>query len=235
MKNQKSLIYIVNNYPVGFPTDRIKRIEDIIKKDYPQIELISIHFSQLKLKLIKESDGFILSGSNYNVSDFYKNNSLRKRYQLESKLIKKVNKTPILAICFGFHLVAYNFNGRVLRMNNIDKGDRIISLSIKKKDELIFENKIYVNIHHLDYVLPEDSHIKKNFEILSKAEIDDFRTIQYMHHIKKPIFASQFHPETHHLNYYYTNINDEKLVNKAKKNGEEIIKNFIEFCIQRDS
>jgi len=232
VSNKKKKICLINNYSSSSPTDRIERIVNIIQEKNPNIEIKTVPYCQIDFKLLKTSIGLILSGSNLNVSEFYNDKGLEKKFRSELKLIQKANQKPILAICYGLHLTAFAFKGNVQRMNISSRGNRIISISLKKTDELIPYSKIPVNISHRDYISPDDSNIQKNFDIIATLEIKGFKAIQYMRHIKRPIFSVQFHPETHNINYNYSDIYDKKIINKTLTIGEEIINNFVLLCNQ---
>jgi len=232
VSNNKKKICLIDNYSSSFQTERIERIVNIIQEKNPNIELKTVPYSQIDFKLLKTSIGLILSGSNLNVSEFYNNKDFEQKFRLELKLIQKAKQKPILAICYGFHLTAFAFKGKIQRIKIPSRGSKIISISLKKADELIPYSKIPVNIHHRDYISPDDSNIQKNFDIIATSEIDGFKVIQYMRHHKRPIFSVQFHPETQNINYNYSDIYDKKIINKTMTIGEEIINNFVLLCNQ---
>jgi len=225
-------ICLINNYSSSSPTDRIERMVNIIQEKNPNIELKTVPYSQIDFRLLKTSIGLILSGSKFNVSEFYNDKGLEKKFRSELKLIQKAKQKPILAICYGLHLTALAFKGKVQRKEIPSRGSRIISISLKKTDELIPYSKIPINISHHDYISPDDSNIQKNFDIIATSEINGFKAIQYMRHKKRPIFSVQFHPETHNINYNYSGIYDKKIINKTMTIGEEIINNFVLLCNQ---
>ena len=229
---QNNLIYIIDNFSVDFQTDRQKNLVEIFRQKIPQCSVKVIHYSQVGIEILKSCKGIILTGSEINVSEFYGNKVLRKRFKSVLKIIKKAKNIPILAICYGFHLTGFAFNGKVYRMNIPHDGGRIIPLVLNKTDELILHNEITVDIQHRDYILPDDVKIQRKFEILATKVLNGYNTIQYMRHINRPIYSVQFHPETHLANYTYRNQDDEEIIKEAKQCGEEIIINFANICNQ---
>ena len=221
---------LIDNYSQSSQTDRIERIKTIIKDCKVKSESKVIHFTQLKPEAVHGCVGIILSGSELNVSEFYHNEKLKGKFETQLDLIKKNCQIPILAICFGFHLVAYAYGARVSRMRIPGLGGRIIFILSKKTDEIITQKNFPVNAHHLDFVSSNDSTIQKNFEVLCASKAFGYNIIQYMKHIDKPIYALQFHPETHYPQNFPPSSTDERITNKTRMLGEEIIENFIWLC-----
>ncbi|TFG05693.1 MAG: hypothetical protein EU539_09020 [Promethearchaeota archaeon] len=176
----------------------------------------------------------MLSGSSFDVSDFYYNDKLKRRFTPEIDFIKESNEIPILGLCFGHQLIAYSFGAQVCRMGYSRLSGSIIFILLKKTDELISKKNIPVNVHHLDFVSPNDMKIRENFEIVSISRNMGYRIIQYMRHLSKPVFSIQFHPETHDPYYFHPNLFDEKIAAKTRTIGEEIIENFIWRCIYEE-
>ncbi len=229
---QNNLIYIIDNFSVDFQTDRQKNLVEIFRQKIPQCSVKVIHYSQVGKEILKSCKGIILTGSEINVSEFYGNKVLRKKFKSVLKIIKKAKNIPILAICYGFHLTGFAFNGKVYRMNIPHDGGRIISLMVDNIDRLILHNEILVDIQHRDYILINDVKIQKKFDIIATKVLYGFNTIQYMRHINRPIYSVQFHPETHLTNYKYRNEDDDEIIKKTKQHGEEIIINFANICTQ---
>lgn len=227
---EKNKILLIDNYSRGLPTDRITRIEAIINNCIAEVELKTIHFTQFKREMVENYAGIILSGSELNVSSFYYDERLRKKFKPQLDLIQQSNQTPILALCFGFHLVAYASGAQISRMRLLGLNGRIIFILLKEKDELITQKNIPVNVHHLDFVSPNDCKVQKNFDIISTSRTIGYRMVQYMKHHEKPIFALQFHPETHNPYYFHPSIFDERIAEKTRTIGEKIIENFIWMC-----
>lgn len=223
-------ILLIDNYSRGFPTDRITRIETIIKESIAEVEFETVHFTHIKPKMVENYSGIILSGSELDVSSFYYDEKLKKKFNDQLALIQNNNQIPILALCFGFHLVAYAFGGQISRMRILGLGGRIIFILVKKTDELVTHKNIPVNVHHMDFVSPNDCKIQKNFEILSTSRTIGYNMVQYMKHKKRSIFALQFHPETHNAYYFHPSVFDERIANKTRTVGQEIIENFLWFC-----
>ncbi|MFX0021558.1 MAG: hypothetical protein ACFE9S_04480 [Candidatus Hermodarchaeota archaeon] len=232
-KEEKDQIILIDNYSRALPTDRITRLESIINNCLAEVELRTIHFSQFKQEMVEDCIGIILSGSELNVSSFYYDDRLKKRFKPQLELIQNTDKIPIFALCFGIHLVAYAFGAQISRMRLVGLGGRIIFIILKETDELITQKNIPVNVHHLDFVSPNDCKIQQKFNIICTSRTMGYRMIQYMKHNEKPIFALQFHPETHNPYYFHPNLFDERITEKTRIIGEKIIENFIWMCSYR--
>ena len=205
-------------------------METIIRDCIANIDSKTIHYSKFNQKLADKAIGVILSGSNLNVSDFYFNKRLRKYFSPQLDFIKENNNTPILGLCFGFHLVGYAYGAQVCRIRIPRFGGRIVFIQLKKTDDIITKQNIPVNAHHRDFLSPNDCIIRKKFDILSTYNIREYRTVQYMKHKNKPIYSLQFHPETHSPNYFNPDLFDERITTKTRIVGQEIIENFIWMC-----
>ncbi len=226
-------ILLIDNYSYGFPTDRIKRIETIVNDCMADVTLKIIHYSQFNYESAKNYIGIVLSGSDLNVSSFYYHNKLKKRFEEELKLIRCIEQTPILAICFGIHLVAYTYGAQVCRMRIPGLVGDIIFLVIKETDVLITHLNFPVDLHHRDFVSPNDCEVQKNFDIKSISRTKGYRIVQYMSHKSKPIYSIQFHPETHNPLYFHSGLFDERIINKVRIIGKEIIENFLWMCLYK--
>ncbi|MFX0035782.1 MAG: hypothetical protein ACFE9I_09095 [Candidatus Hermodarchaeota archaeon] len=230
-KNENvSQILLIDNYSRGFPTDRITRIETIINDCIAPVELKTVHFTQFKKEMIEDYIGIILSGSELNVSSFYYDDKVKRKFKAQLEVIQETDQIPILALCFGFHLVGYAFGAQISRMGLFGLGGRIVFILLKETDELITQKNIPVNVHHLDFISPNDCKIQKNFNIVSISRTLGYRIVQYMKHYDKPIFAVQFHPETHNPYYFHSSLFDERIEEKTRTTGERIIENFIWMC-----
>jgi GMP synthase-like glutamine amidotransferase len=180
--------------------------------------------------MAKDYLGIIISGSELNVSSFYYDERIKKKFIAQLELLRQTNQIPILALCFGFHLTAYAYGAQISRMRLLNLGGRIIFILLEDTDELISQKNIPVNVHHLDFVSPNDCKIQENFNIISKSRTIGYKMVQYMKHREKPIFGLQFHPETHNAFFYHPSLFDERIAEKTRITGEKIIENFIWMC-----
>lgn len=226
--SEKNLIYIIDNYSSKANNGRVTHLQEIFREKIPHINARIIHYSQVSLELLNSGIGIILTGSKINVSEFSTNSILRNNYDLVLKLIEKAKNVPILAICYGLHLTGFVFNAKIQRMNISHSGGRIISLSLKNSDELIPYKQIMVDVQHRDYISPDDTNIRKKFDIIATKELYGYNTIQYMRHLERPIYSIQFHPETEFK--IYKDQYSEEVVKNAENIGEEIIINFAKIC-----
>ncbi len=231
--NNINKMLLIDNYSGNPSTDRIERIEAIVGDCKAKVILKTIHFSQFKPNMAENYMGIIMSGSESNVSSFYYDEPLCKKFKPQLELIRNTEQIPILAICFGLHLVAYAFGAQVGRMGLKGLGGRIIFILIDRTDELLGYKNIPVNAHHLDFVSPNDCIIQKKFQILSTSRTAGYKIVQYMKHIDKPIFSLQFHPEAHNRLQFLPKPIDGGIANKTRVIGQEIIENFISICLNK--
>lgn len=229
-EDEDNQILLIDNYSYGFPTDRIQRIETIVNESMADVKIKVVHYSQFEHESANHYIGYILSGSDLNVSSFYYNFKIKKRFEEVLKLIRNTKETPMLAICYGIHLVAYAFGAQVCRMRIPGLGGNVIFLVLKQTDLLITHKNIPVDVHHRDFVSPNDCEIQSNFDIKAISRTKGYKIVQYMSHKSKAIYAIQFHPETHNPLYFHSGLFDERIIDKARVIGKELIENFIWNC-----
>jgi len=92
---KKNQLLLIDNYSRGIPTDRILRIETIINDCLAPVELKTIHFTQFKKEMIEDCIGIILSGSESNVSSFYYDEKLKKKFKAQLEIIQETDQIPI--------------------------------------------------------------------------------------------------------------------------------------------
>ena len=112
---------------------------------------------------------------------------------------------PVLGLCYGLHLIAQRFNGKIGKSTRREYG--ITSVRIKKSDK-IFEGlnrEQTVWMSHGDKVL----NLPESFEVLASSENCRYASFRY-----ENMYALQWHPEVVHT-----------------ENGMEMLRNFIfEIC-----
>jgi GMP synthase-like glutamine amidotransferase len=106
-------------------------------------------------------------------------------YDDEMKFIRVCNK-PILGICMGFEIIASSFGAKVDEMKEEIKGFKQLKTTKAGK-----------NYFKKDSLRQYEAHkwrvrgAPKGFEVLARSETG----IEVIKHKKRPIFATQFHPE----------------------------------------
>ncbi len=156
-------------------------------------EIFNHDISLLKLKE-ENVKGIILSGGPSSVYD--KSSPSLNLDLLDSGI-------PILGVCYGLQLLLYKTGGTISKGEIGEYGHSIIK---QENENILFQDipsQINVWMSHTDKV----KELTNDWEILA---ISKNKIISSIRHIKKPIFAVQFHPEVTHTEY-----------------GEQIISNFL--------
>ncbi len=127
--------------------------------------------------------------------------------------LKKIDVgIPILGICYGMHLIARWFGGKIECAKVGEYGFTKIRL---EKESLLFNDcpkEFIVWMSHRNSVVG----IPKDFELLSLSESNHIAAMQ---HKEREIYALQFHPEVKHTEY-----------------GLQILKNFaFEMCKEKSN
>jgi len=147
----------------------------------------------------KRVDGLVLSGGAPRIG-------LQKELGNCREYLEKAD-FPILGICAGHQFIAQFFGGKIKPSKIPEFGKN--ELTLVKEDNALFKGvpkKSIVWESHNDEV----GKLPKDFEVLGKSKNCK---IQAMHHMKKPFYGLQFHPEVEHTEC-----------------GELIFKNFIGIC-----
>ncbi len=134
----------------------------------------------LSLPIQKVHDLIVLSGGNQvRVLEGL------EEYAIERELIR-TTPVPLLGICLGFELIANAYGAPLKQMEQTRKG--IIGLQPSLSHSLfagVFEPRVYENHRWvIDQAPPE-------FETLATSPDG----IEILHHISRPIYGFQFHPE----------------------------------------
>ena len=98
---------------------------------------------------------------------------------------------PILGICYGMQMVAWQLGGEVSRSSQREYGRTIVE--ILKSSELLegLENKETCWMSHSDHV----EKVPQGFEIIARSENNKIAAMQ---NSEKKLYAVQFHPEVAH-------------------------------------
>lgn len=108
---------------------------------------------------------------------------------------------PVLGLCYGLHLIAQRFNGRIGKSTRREYGITLVRI---KKPDKIFEGlnrEQTVWMSHGDKVL----NLPESFEVLASSENCRYASFRY-----ENMYALQWHPEVVHT-----------------ENGMEMLSNFI--------
>ena len=181
-------------------------------------EILPYNVSLEKIKTINPK-GIILSGGPNSVYE-------KGSPQLPEEFYKYVSdeNIPVLGICYGHHLIAHHFKGKIESHDYKEYGQAELNI-IKDKGLLEGFNKIEtVWMSHGDQVkeLPE------NFNILASTSTCP---IAVYANLQKNLFGVQFHPEVVHT--LKGNVVLENFVSKyAKAKKEWKFENWIEQTIQ---
>ncbi len=197
---------IINNYEDDYPKKRIGFLERVFKHDNYFVDLNLhydiIHYSVFldesinPMDFFKTYDGFLLSGSEDNLSETPTRNKRRK----EIEFFKK-NKKPTLGICFGHQLLGHAFGAEVQRIqepNTEAEWNKVIELEfnhdypLAKDSTDSYVQKMAVEYYHHEQVVPNDQ-FWIHFENYASTKVCQIQAIK---HKENPIFGVQFHPDT---------------------------------------
>jgi len=106
-------------------------------------------------------------------------------YEDQMKFIRICDK-PIIGICMGFEIIASTFGAKVGEMNKEIRGFRLLKAT-KSGKNYFGDNKLKQYEAHRWHVQTAP----RGFEVLARSETG----IEIIRHKKRPIIATQFHPE----------------------------------------
>ncbi|MDY3828339.1 MAG: aminodeoxychorismate/anthranilate synthase component II [Clostridium sp.] len=133
-----------------------------------------------------------------------------KDYDYISKLIEfSEGKIPILGVCLGHQMIAYNFGAKVVKGEKPMHGK--LSNVTHKGKRLFYELPEKFKVTRYHSLMVDKSNFPK--DELSIDAISEDGCIMAISHISKPIFGVQFHPEAVLTEY-----------------GYELIRNFKKIC-----
>jgi len=149
---------------------------------------------QFPLQMLAEARGIILSGGPQNLSE---SSALRVNASIFSLGI------PVLGICYGQQLMAYELGGKIQSSKRREYGHVEVTLARKSRIFAGLGKKQDVWMSHGDAV----SKLPKNFTIIASSDNCPAAAVAYE---QRKLFGLQFHPEVMHT-----------------KNGQKILANFI--------
>ena len=171
----------------------------------------------VNLSELDNVDGLILSGGPKSVFD-------ENSPDIKDEIWK--SNIPILGICYGLHLIAKRYGGKV------DKGIREYgkaSLFLKEEASLLFKNIINNSIvwmSHGDYV----SRIPENFKHIAYSDSIEFAAIE-SDQLKR--YGIQFHPEVTHTSVGFQVLNN-FLFNIVNAKKDWNLSNFLNDEVEKD-
>ncbi len=156
-------------------TSFLSKLKNLLKNN----DLTIIPFNKISVRDANNFDFIILSGGHkYSVLNHKKN------YHNELEIIRKSNK-PMLGICLGFELIAFDFGCKLKRLRVKEKGIVQIELT---KDKIIKNLKSIKVYESHRWVIKEVS----KYLLPLGVSVDGIEIIK---HKSKPIYGFQFHPE----------------------------------------
>lgn len=157
------------------------------------INLITLDASK-KIKKKKISAIILQGGGGNDLPNFFKSkeNNLRKKYDLNILKYALKKKIPILAVCYGFQLIADYYKAKIIKVNNHVRKKHLLTFKTIKKKEI----KIYVNSFHNYGVF----NLPKFFNEVIKC---DDKSIEYAKSKNKNIMCMMFHPERKNSNQLF--------------------------------
>lgn len=107
-------------------------------------------------------------------------------YEDQMEFVRKTDK-PIIGICMGFEVISNAYGAQIKEMPKLIQGYKPVNLTQRGTKYLASNNLTQFESHF--WQVTDVS--ANNFEVLAESETG----IEVIKHRKKPIFATQFHPE----------------------------------------
>lgn len=148
-----------------------------LQKLIPGDEVIA-RFDSLRGVHVDEFDLVVLSGG----SSYCLEENVSK-FSDELNFVRNTTK-PIIGICFGFELIVRAFGGKLIKLENKDKGIKEIEIS----DRNLYK-KLRANVYESHEWSVE--HLPDFFRILAKSPTGP----EIIKHKSRSIYGFQFHPE----------------------------------------
>lgn len=152
----------------------------------------------------KNIDILILTGGNDSIkanSDLSDFSERRNNWEFEMIKCALVNKTPILGVCRGMHILNLYFGGTLCKslsqeIGSSEHAGQNHNIIIEDKFVDTFKNKIVnVNSYHNQGIFVSD--LSNEFEMVASAEkvYKEKKIVEMIKHRDLPIYGIQWHPE----------------------------------------
>jgi GMP synthase-like glutamine amidotransferase len=177
-RGEKMKILLVNNNTLHL-NELLESLKghDVEIQDYKP----GIWFHDVGKDLVILSGG---GGEGKELHDYHSPNHLW--YEDEIRFIRTTDR-PIIGICMGFEIIASAFGAKVVRM---PKGiEKFATSKSTLKGRKYFAKKKLSQFEAHDWCVKRAP--LRNFETLAKSK----RGVEALKHKKRPIIATQFHPE----------------------------------------
>jgi anthranilate/para-aminobenzoate synthase component II len=176
-------ILLINNYQQGNETATFEALRSALAGHQVKMQRYQpgITFDDQGCELVILTGG---GGEGSEINDQYSKNRLWHQDQINYILS---STKPILGICMGFEVIARAYGSQVVEMKDYITGfKRLVptktGAKALKKDSLVqYENHRYY-VPHIS---------SKHFEVLAQSKTG----VEIIKHKKRPILATQFHPE----------------------------------------
>jgi GMP synthase-like glutamine amidotransferase len=179
-----------------------------------KIEISLVHYNDIEKfrPLVTDADGYILSGSNYKLTNFYTTEKIRT-FRDEIDIILNTKK-PVLGICFGHELMAVAYGFHVVT-GEPERG--VMELMFSEPFPLLPSRKnVIVDMQHVKQIEKTS-----RFDVLFDTYLSSNGTsVVAFKHKTKPQYGVQFHPES--LDY------------QTAKDGRAILHAFFDICVTKD-
>ena len=136
----------------------------------------------------EEVTGVIFSGGPLMLSDQLELIKIQSNIELFIRLLETSPDTPILAICFGYQLVALLYGGEIKSMDQPNTGKSLLNIDTRSILFQGMDSTLEVFNHHEDHL----ANCPRGFKVIAW---DDSCGISGIEHHNRPIWGLQFHPE----------------------------------------
>ncbi len=196
---------MINNFDdeKGGPACRTERFHRALS-DLTVVDRAELASDLQRSQLFQDFDGFVLSGSPHNVTDIELPEEAWMKDQV--RFVLDAPK-PILGTCFGHQLLCHAFGAQVRRIDAVRKDRMPARVVLKKPVDLLpgmSEGAVLVveESHQQEVVAESLPAVLENVAVpepkwqQANAECKE-SVVQLVRHRTRPVWGTQFHPETH--------------------------------------